>query len=305
VSVQQILLNPSTAGIAVYNGSLRQENLEGQKRYMASDPAGVALRDAAGHYVMGRWPGVLSVTEWEAIVAEAEGRRKGRVASAKGTRKYLLSGLLRCGCTRPDGSMCNRSMTGFVQYRKSGYVRYAYRCPSKPQGGCGGIERNMAKLDKLMEDLLFAHIAANAPDGALSVVPDEDDPDVVALVDVQARLLNLRQGYAVVPRTVSDDTMFNVVPQLEASERELRARLARKARAQAGRLARSRPAGDVRAEWDDAATDTGVRRAILSRYVKAVIIRKSARHGPGELDYDAIEPVWREDGELMPYDNIA
>jgi site-specific DNA recombinase len=56
VSVQQILLNPSTAGIAVYNGSLRQENQEGRKRYLGSDPAGVALRDAAGNYVMGQWP---------------------------------------------------------------------------------------------------------------------------------------------------------------------------------------------------------------------------------------------------------
>lgn len=306
LSVQQILLNPSTAGIAVYNGSLRQENQEGRKRDLYSDPAGVALRDAAGKYVKGQWKGVLTVKQWEAVVAEHVGRRKGRVPSAKGTRKYLLSGLLRCGCIRDDGAMCNRSMTGFVQRRKSGYVRYAYRCPSRPQGGCGGIERNMGKLDTLIEDLLFAHIAANAPAGnGLSLVPDENDPDVAELADVQERLLNLRKGYAAVPRTVSDDTMFNVVPQLEASERELKARLARKARTNAGRLARSRSADDVRREWDEAAGDVGVRRAILSRYLKAIIIRKSNRHGPGELDYESIEPVWRDDGEVMPYDNIA
>lgn len=306
VSVQQILLNPSTAGIAVYNGSLRQENQEGQTRYMPSDPAGTALKDAAGNYIMGQWRGILTVAEWEAIVAEAAGRRKGTVASAKGTRKYLLSGLLRCGCIRDDGSMCNRAMAGFVQYRKSGYVRYAYRCPSKEQGGCGGIERNMAKLDALIEDLLFAHIAAHAPDGGeLSAVPDKNDPDVVALADVQERLLNLRKGYAAVPRTVSDDTMFNVVPQLEASERELKSTLARKSRARAGRAARARSAEDVRREWDAAAGDVGVRRAILSRYLRAVIVRKSRRRGPGELDYESIEPVWREDGEIMAYDNIA
>jgi site-specific DNA recombinase len=306
VSVQQILLNPSAAGIAVYNGSLRKENQEGQFRYMPSDPAGTALRDAAGSYLMGQWQGILSVAEWEAIVAEAAGRRKGTAASARGTRKYLLSGLLRCGNVREDGSICNRSMAGFVQHRKNGYVRHAYRCPGKGQGGCGGIERNMAKLDKLIEDLLFAHIAAHAPaTGDLSVVPDESDPDMVALADVQERLLNLRKGYAAVPRTVSDDTMFNVVPQLEASERELKGKLAKKARTRAGRLARSKSAGDVRREWDAAAGDTGVRRAILSRYLKAVIVRKSGRHGPGELDYESIEPVWRDDGEFMSYDNIA
>lgn len=305
VSVQQILLNPTTAGIAVYNGALRQENQDGPTVYLPSDPAGAVLRDAAGQYVMGQWPAVLKVTDWEAIVAEAASRRAGRAPSAKGTRKYLLSGLLRCGCIRPDGAMCNRSMSGFVQHRASGYVRHAYRCPSKPQGGCGGIERNMAKLDALIEDLLFAHIAANAPDSAdLAVLPGADDPDMAALADVQQRLLSLRQGYAAVPRTVSDDTMFNVVPQLEASERDLKAALAKKARSSAGRLARSASADDVRREWDQAAGDVGVRRAILSRYLKAIIVRKSTRHGPGDLDYESIEPVWRQDGEVMPHDNI-
>ncbi len=304
VSVQQILLTPTTAGIAMYNGSLRQENQEGPPRAVYADPMAVALRDAAGNYITGDWPAILTPEVWEALVTETQGRRKGRVSSAHGTRKYLLAGLLRCGCIRDDGSMCNRSITGFVAHRKNGYTRYAYRCPSKAQGGCGGIERNMGKLDKLIEDLLFAHIAANAP-AELPAVPDENDPDMIALADVQERLLNLRRGYAAVPRTVSDDTMFNVVPQLEASERDLKTRLARKARTRSGQAARSRSVEDVRAEWDAAAGDVGVRRAILSRYLKAVILRRSSRHGPGDLDYSAIEPVWRDDGDIMPYDTIA
>jgi hypothetical protein len=162
----------------------------------------------------------------------------------------------------------------------------------------------MAKLDTLIEELLFAHIAADAPAGPeLSAAPEPDDPDVIGLADVQQRLFNLRRGYAATPRTVSDETMFTVVPQLEASERELKAKLAKKARTRAGRLERSKSAGEVRAEWD--AGDIDVRRAILSRYLKAVIVRESARRGPGDLDYDAIEPVWREDGDSMPYDGIG
>jgi site-specific DNA recombinase len=305
VAVQQILLNPSTAGIACYNGSLRRENQEGRARRLLDDPAGVALRDAAGGYVMGEWQGILKVKVWEALVTESAGRRTGRAVSARGVRRYLLSGLLRCGCIRDDGSVCNRSMSGFSRVRKSGYVRTAYRCPGKTQGGCGGAERDMARLDALIEDLLFAHITAHAPGNTrLSLVTGENDPDMVALADVQDRLLNLRKGYAAVPRTVSDETMFSVVPQLEASERELRAKLARKARVQAGRLARSVSAEDVRREWDQAAGDVGVRRAILSRYLKAVIVRKSGRHGPGELDYGSIEPIWREDGEVVMLGDI-
>jgi hypothetical protein len=151
--------------------------------------------------------------------------------------------------------------------------------------------------------LLFAHIAANAPaEPELSAVPEPDDPDVIALADVQERLFNLRKGYAATPRTVSDDTMFTVVPQLESSERELKTKLAKKARTRAGRLERSKSVDEVRREWD--AGDIDVRRAILSRYLKAVIVRESARRGPGGLDYEAIEPIWREDGDSMPYDSI-
>jgi len=303
VPIRQILLSPSIAGIAVYNGSLRQENLEGRPRNLYSDPEGVALRDASGNYVMGNWQPILSVAEWRALVAESEGRKKGRAPSAKGSRKYLLTGMLRCGRIRDDGSMCNRAIHGFVRRYKSGNIAYTYRCPAKNAGGCGGIERNMPKLDKLIEDLLFAHIEANAPDDSqLMAAPDENDPDAIELADVQERLLNLRKGYAATPRTVSDDTMFNVVPQLEASERELKAKLSKKARTRAGRLARSKSVADVRREWDAAAGDIGVRRAILSRYLKAVMIRPSKNHGPGELDYEAIEPIWREDGDVMPQD---
>jgi DNA invertase Pin-like site-specific DNA recombinase len=306
VSVRQILLSPSVAGIAVYNGTLRKENQEGRPRELYSDPDGVALRDASGKYILGNWQPVLSVKQWKELVTESEGRKKGHVQSAKGTRKYLLTGFLRCGRIRDDGTMCNRSMGGFPRRYESGRITYQYRCPGKGDGGCGGIARNMEKLDKLIEELLFAHIAAHAPaDGELTAVPDENDPDAMDLASVQERLFSLRQGYAAVPQTVSDDTMFNIVPQLEASERELKGKLAKKARTRAGRLARSKSVDDVRREWDEAAGDIGIRRAILSRYLKAVVIRKSSKHGPGNLDYEAIEPVWREEGDVMPHDHIA
>lgn len=183
---------------------------------------------------------------------------------------------------------------------KRSYGREAvYKCPNKNQGGCGGVQRIGRKLDALIEDLLFAHIAANAPaDGQLAAVPDADDPDAIELADVQKRLLSLRTGYA--RGTVSDDTMFNVVPELEARERKLKSALAKKAKTRISRMSRAKSPDDVRREWDEAAGDVGVRRAILSRYLKAVVVRKSASHGPQGLDYSAIEPVWREDGDARP-----
>jgi site-specific DNA recombinase len=84
--------------------------------------------------------------------------------------------------------------------------------------------------------------------------------------------------------------MFNIVPQLEARERQLKSELAKKAEVRRGRLSRSQPAEDVRTEWD--AGDIGVRRAILSRYLKAVVVRKSTLADTRLVDYSSIEPIW-------------
>jgi site-specific DNA recombinase len=304
-AIRNMLMSPATAGIAIYNGSLRPEHQEGKPRAFTTNPEGIALKDAAGRYVMGNWKPVLTVDEWKALVAESDARQKGQVFSARGTRKYLLTGLLRCGHILEDGTVCNRSLQGVQSKYKSGNVALVYRCPEKVNGGCGGTQRNMAKLDALIEDLLFAHITANAPDDAqASEEPDGNDPDAIQLAETQESIRKLRMGYAAVPRTVSDDTMFTVLPQLEATERDLKAKLRKKAKARMGALSRAKTPEEVRREWEEAGEDVGVRRAILSRYLKAVIVRRSTLKGL-KFDYSAIEPVWREEGDYAPHDDVV
>jgi hypothetical protein len=87
-----------------------------------------------------------------------------------------------------DGAVCNRAMSGTVTIHSStGKQEASYRCPPRALGGCSGSIAT-TKLDPLIEELLFAHIAANSPDGdgGLSVTPDPDDPDVGALSEVQS-----------------------------------------------------------------------------------------------------------------------
>jgi DNA invertase Pin-like site-specific DNA recombinase len=304
-AIRHMLMSPATAGIAIYNGKLRPENMEGKERAFTINPEGIALKDAAGRYVMGKWKPILTVDEWKALVAENDARRKGQAFSARGTRKYLLTGLLRCGHVLEDGTVCNRSIQGTRSKYKSGNTALVYRCPEKVNGGCGGTQRNMAKLDALIEDLLFAHIAENAPDDVqASEEPAENDPDATQLAETQESIRKLRMGYAAVPRTVSDDTMFTVLPQLEATERDLKAKLRKKAKVRMGALSRAKTPEEVRREWEEARDDVGVRRAILSRYLKAVIVRRSTLKGP-VFDYSAIEPVWREERDYSPYGDIA
>jgi hypothetical protein len=38
----------------------------------------------------------------------------------------------------------------------------------------------------------------------------------------------------------------------------------------------------------------------LSRYLQAIVVRKSSVRGPGELDYAAIEPIWKGSGQAVP-----
>jgi hypothetical protein len=65
-----------------------------------------------------------------------------------------------------------------------------------------------------------------------------------------------------------------------------------------GRAARSKSAEEVRQEWD--AGNVAVRRAILSRHLQAIVVRKSSVRGPGELDYAAIEPIWKGSRQAVP-----
>ncbi len=304
-TIRQMYLTPSIAGIAVYNGALRAASAEGQPQSTYANPEAMALKDASGNYIRGQWEPILPVGDWKALVDDMKRRREGKTFSASGTRKHLLSGLLRCGRIREDGSMCNRSLVGAaVRSRTSGAIRIVYKCPSKNQGGCGGTQRNGPKLDQLIEELLFAHISANAPDSSIAVTTaDENDPDAIDLASVQKRLHTLRTGFA--RGTVSEDSMFNIVPELEARERGLKAELAKKAKTRIARIARAKSPQEARQEWDDAAGDVGVRRAIVSRYLKAIVIRRSSLHGPGVLDYSAIEPVWRNDSDTMPDEFLA
>jgi DNA invertase Pin-like site-specific DNA recombinase len=295
-TVKQILLSPAVAGIAVYNGALRKENQEGRPRNPYSDPEGVALKDASGNYVRGNWEPVLDEAGWKAVVDEWKRRNEGKAFSAAGTKRHLLSGLLRCGRIRVDGSMCNRSMTGAIRKNQYGIVTVNYRRPGKVVGGCGGTTRNGPKHYKLIEDLLFAHLQANAPESASFVTKDDDSPEARDLADVQRRLLELRTGYA--QGTVTDETFFATTPLLEARQRKLKAELAKKARTRTGRAARSKSAEEVRQEWD--AGNVAVRRAILSRYLQAIVVRKSSVRRPGELDYAAIEPIWKGSGQAVP-----
>lgn len=298
-SIRNMLLSPRMAGIVAYWGrggaNRSDEGYEAdapRRKARPSDlPRDLALRDENGNYVRGKWQPIVTVEQWEAFITEFERRQEGKEFTSKGTKKYLLSGMLRCARPKPDGTPCGRRMVGTAsKHRKTGEPSNIYKCPSPNLGGCGSSQRQMTQLDQLIEDLLFLHLEQNRPQET-GQTPDETmtgHPDAAQLADVQGRLKALREGMR--DGKVSPESFFAIVPGLESQEKQLIASLSKARRAQADRDQRRKSPEKIRAEWEDATT--AGKRAILGQYLQAVIVHPARRMGRA-FDHEAIVPVWK------------
>ncbi|MCX5612309.1 recombinase family protein [Streptomyces sp. NBC_00047] len=153
-TVQAMLTNPAMCGYRLLDG--------------------VLVRDGeTGAPVVGGWQAVATPDEWWTLVGRCNrwyspnGERSGykdrypsqsrgngpgpgrqaRLAESELSRKYLLSGFLRCGYTDGEGALCGAKMGGHPPH---GTNRYAsYRCSSS---GCRKVGRRA--------DLLECHVEA-------------------------------------------------------------------------------------------------------------------------------------------------
>lgn len=298
-TIRNMLLSPRVAGIVTYwgrDGSPQSEDDYGsddskRRARINTAPRDLALRDADGKYVRGKWERIVTVEQWEAFIAEYERRREGKEFTSGRTKKYLLSGLLRCARPKDDGTPCGRAMVGISgKHPKTRKPRKYYKCPSKNMGGCGSSQREMTQLDQLIEDLLFLHLETNQPEET-GQAPDKtqaEHPDAAKLADVQARLKAMREGMR--DGKVSPESFFAVVPGLETQEKRLIASLSKARRAQVDRDQRRKSPEKVRAERE-AATVPG-KRAILGQYLQAVMVHPARPMGRG-FDHEAYVPVWK------------
>ncbi|MEV8319478.1 recombinase family protein [Streptomyces sp. NPDC059900] len=306
-SIKRMMTAPRVAGIASYSGDLHPstapdddandetENAPGDTESSEGPPPtpkALALRDAEGSYIQGKWEAVVTVEEWESLIAEMERRHEGLEFTSQGTRKYLLSGLLRCARPRTDGTICNHRMVGIsLKASKRNKARTVYKCSSPANGGCGNSQRDMVKLDQLIEDLLFLHLEEDQPPESQRLPePQQESADAAKLRDVQNRLSMMRTGMR--EGTTSPESFFAVVPGLEAQEKKLLASVSKARRAQADREQRSKAPDQVRAEWEDA-TIPG-KRALLGQYLQAIIVYPSQTRGRAAFDHATIVPVWKQ-----------
>jgi hypothetical protein len=284
-TLRNILLSPTIAGIAVYNGGMRDrsDGRTAQERVMTS-----ALKEADGTYVTTDLDPILTVEQWEALCLTFTTGRDGAEFSGVNTKRYLLSGLLRCGKPRPDGTVCNHPMSG-TRIKSGGKEVVIYRCPGPKNGGCAGVSRRAAPIDDLIEDMLFAYLAAKAP--AELYEPEPDAPITQEQADLSAataRLARLSEAFAA--GGVTEETFFATVPLLEATIKKL-TKAAKEANGAVRGTAPLHTAEDVRARWDKA--DTAGRRAILGQYLNAIVVKPGVP-GRGKFDHNTVDPKWKQ-----------
>jgi len=251
---------------------------------------GELVADDSGKPVMGQWQPVVDTETWlavDAIMKARAGRRvrpDGSVGDPlpvdKTVHWYLLSGILRCGKTRPDGTPCNAHMRAMDRR----YGRYIYSCPPKAQGGCAGVGRHGPLVDQYVTEAVLAKLEER------QAVPAEADAwtGEAQLEDVQRRLDALGRQWR--SGGISDEFFFANVGALEEERTHLRNEKARHAVV----LRRSSAAlGDIRERWMSGDLDIMQKRALIREALHAVIVMPAGR-GRAPFNPDLLVPVWRE-----------
>ncbi|MGH9195064.1 MAG: recombinase family protein [Acidimicrobiia bacterium] len=255
--VEHILTNPRLCGYRTHRGEI--------------------THDEEGKPVIGEWEPINTVEEWEAVCA-AVAERKLKSPGRNLARKYLLSGIARCG-------LCHNKIRGQVNKNwkpGSKASRFCYQC-SIANGGCGKVGRVGEPVDEFVISLVLAEQRQEAATNRTEVElrwPNED-----ALAAIEADIAELTQ--AAKSRKLTVSTLLQLLPDLERRRDELKLERARFSKDL--RQAESVSA-DIGQDFEDLPIER--QQAIISHSLSAVLIHPAGR-GRRKFDPSLIEPVWR------------
>ena len=217
------------------------------------------------------WPAIIPAEESDRLRQMLT--RPERRTNATG-RKYLLSGILRCG-------HCG---TGLGGRTKGDIPRYV--CPAAPgKTACGRLATIASRTDDYVRDLVL--VALESPDLVRRLRAHDDvPPELVAAVDAdETRLAELAESYALGELSAPEWRAAReaLTGRLEAN----RAKLAHASRA-AALDGFTGTYQDLRTRWDG--LDTGARRALIAAVLDHVTVKPATRSG---WDPDRFGPDWR------------
>ncbi|MBB3662602.1 hypothetical protein FB384_001506 [Prauserella sediminis] len=203
--------------------------------------------------------------------------------------RYLLSGILRCGKTKPDGTVCNAQLR---VTRQRDCEQHIYACATKGRGGCGGLGRRGDKVDEYITELVLAKLEqrqAVAKDSGPWAKEAERER-------VESKLATLTDQWK--DDQVTDDFFFSNVRDLEQQRTGLHNERARHTAA-AERAAADTT--DVRHRWhtppEEGGLDISQKRAYVREALHAVIVLPVGKGNGsrGRFNADLLVPVWREE----------
>lgn len=250
--------------------------------------------DRMGEPVRGQWEPLIEQLDHERLVAMFDARTR-RTALDGRQRKYLLSGLVRCG-------KCSAPMYGA---RRKDYTYYVCNNPHASERHALGV--SAPGVDRLILGLVWEKLA----EADVEVVVNTQWEGEARLGEIQERIDSLMQAFR--EGRMSDTLAFANVEQLETERRALQMERGRWLTESIGpRIERF----DCR-EWfgvmHDALPnhthvevkkagegfDNDRRRALIDRWLSGVLVLPARRHG-NTFDPDRIVPVWREGGPSAP-----
>ncbi|MFE3451435.1 recombinase family protein [Nonomuraea sp. NPDC059194] len=261
---------------------------------------GELVRGADGNPVVGQWESIVTPEQWMAVRNLFDSRkghfvyRDGRIGHvlAQDFREpnYLLTGFLRCGRPKEDGSLCNAPLR--VTHSKD-CVQHIYICPGTTVGGCGGVGRRGDMVDLYISEAVLAKLEEVRL--AASAEPSEW-PKQSEYEDAKNRLEELRKQWTA--GHISNDLFFSSAPDLEKRIARLRSEAQSfTASAQRRRSRSDTDLTEIRRRWylseDEGGLPLSVKRTYIREALHAVIIYPSGK-GRKPFNPDLLEPVWKE-----------
>jgi site-specific DNA recombinase len=238
----------------------------------------VGLREHRDGTVVGPaiWKPVISIEERDRVLAILEAKK---MSGRRVPRRYVLSGLLRCG-------RCENRLYSAKRKTSRRYV-----CMSGPDhGGCGGLSVVAHQVERLIIDVVLLRLdtkdLAQSLSGSSPSALDTT-PLIDSISDDREQLVELAAAYAqkTVPFSEWMTARTIIEERMHSNERKLHRAT------KTTQLAPLIGQGDaLRAQWETLNLDR--QQAIISAVMLHAVI-KPGRPGVHFFDPDRVDPIWR------------
>jgi len=256
-------------------------------RTFLTRPRVAGLREHRGEIVAeAEWPAIVDRETWEQVraVLTAPSRSKRRRS-----RRYLLTGLLRCGkCLHPlVGTPRQRKRGGGkrgVYVYEDGATQRAYGCV-KANGGCGGVYVIGEAVEAFVTDLVLRRLRGPALDRVRRRIGEQSTDDTASLAAIamaEDAIAELGREFA--RREINRTALIAAQGVHQAVLDEARGRLARSSRSCA-----LDSLTDLDDEWKDLGDDR--KRAVLETVLDHVLIWP-ATGARNRFDPQRVDPQW-------------